>query len=96
MNENNMIDSVKTVNSFCSSDCSVKDSATTFVPRIVRISDGLAQGVFCESSFNCKDEVLCENLNDPVSIFKMSRYLFPQQDPSPQKLHLWMSVYCKR
>ena len=88
MNENDTTDSVKTVNNFCSNVCSVKDIATTSVPRIVKVSDGAAQGVFCDSLYNCKDEVLCENLNDPVSIFKLSRYLFPKQDPEPTEAAL--------
>ena len=88
MNENNMIDSVKTVNNYCSNEYSVKNIATTCVPSIVKVSDGLAQGVFCNAAHNCKDEVSFENLNDPVSVFKLSRYLFPQQDPEPTKAAL--------
>ena len=88
MNENNMIDSVKTVNNYCSNEYSVKDIATTCVPNIVKVFDGLAQGVFCNAAHNCKDEVSFGNLKDPVSIFKLSRYLFPQQDPEPTKAAL--------
>ena len=88
MNENNMIDSVKTVNNYCSNEYSVKNIATTCVPSIVKVSDGLAQGVFCTAAHNCKDEVSFGNLNDPVSVFKLSRYLFPQRDPEPTKAAL--------
>ena len=88
MNENKMNDSVKNVNDYCSHEYNVKNVATTCVPSIVKVSDGLAQGVFCNAAHNCKDEVSFENLKDPVSIFKMSRYLFPQQDPEPTKAAL--------
>ena len=66
----------------------MKDIATTTVPRVIKVSDGAAQGVFCDSLYNCKDEILCENLSDPVSIFKLSRFLFPKQDPEPTEAAL--------
>ena len=43
-----MIDSVKTVNNFCSNVCSMKDIATTTVPRVIKVSDGAAGNVLID------------------------------------------------
>ena len=89
MDEDDNINSVKKdVNNLCINACCMEDIATTTVPRVIKVSDGAAKGVFCNLFCNCKNEVLCEKLSDPVSIFKLSRFLFPRQDPEPTEAAL--------
>ena len=39
----------------------------------------LSYGCFCDTNFELLNTQHC----DPVSIFKLARYIFPSQDPSP-------------
>ena len=92
MNENNMIDSVETVNNYCSNEYSVRDIATTCVPNIVKVFDGLAQGVFFNAAHNCKGEVSFGNLNDPVSVFKLSRGIRGPTNILIHQVNRWLQM----
>ena len=81
MDEDDDINSVKRdVNNLCINACGMEDIATTTVPRVIMVSDGSAKGVFCNLFRNYNTEVLCEKMRDPVSIFKLARFLLPRQD----------------
>ena len=81
--DDDIISVKKDVNNLCINACSIEGVATTNVPRIIKVSDGSAKGVSCNLFCNCNNKVLCEKMRDPVSIFKLARFLFPKQDPEP-------------
>ena len=61
MNEDDKINSVKKdVNNLCINACGMEDIATTTVPRVIKVSDGSAKGVFCNLFCNCNTEVSCD------------------------------------
>ena len=71
------------VNDLCINTCRVEGIATTNIPRIVKVFGGSAEGVSCNLLCNCNTEVSCDKNCDPVSIFKLARFIFPKQDPGP-------------
>ena len=68
--------------------CRVKGTATKGIPCIVKAFGTSTKGVSCNDLCNSSNEFLNAKHCDPVSIFKLARFVFPNQDPNPTEAGL--------
>ena len=78
----------KDVNNLCVNTCGVEGVATTNIPNIVKVFSGSTRGVSCNVLCNSNTKVSYDINCDPVSIFKLARFIFPKQDPGPTEAAL--------
>ena len=68
--------------------CRVTGTATKGIPCIVKVFSTSTKGVSCNDLCNSNNEFLNAKHCDPVSIFKLARFVFPNQDPNPTEAGL--------
>ena len=68
--------------------CGVEGIATRKIPCVVKVFGASTKSVSCNVLCNSNTEFLNANQCDPVSIFKLARFVFPSQDPSPTEAGL--------
>ena len=68
--------------------CGVEGIATRKTPCVVKVFGASTKSVSCNVLCNSNTEILNANQCDPVSIFKLARFAFPSQDPSPTEAGL--------
>ena len=68
--------------------CGVEGIATKKIPCVVKVFGASTKGVSCNVLCNSNTKILNANQCDPVFIFKLARFIFPKQDPSPTEAGL--------